>query len=114
MKKLLVFFAAILLILVFVETKIILFNDFSTYPIDKKANLDFGREGELERPGVYLLSYADGAEIFFMNQNALAASVINRGVDFIFNYRRSHLDQDFIKKHSDILNQKANPIPFKG
>jgi hypothetical protein len=105
-KSIFLFLVVLIIFILFVETKIILFNDFSTMRIDEKANPDFKRNGEIKKDPVYLVSYADGAEIFFMNQNTLTASAMNRGIDFFFNYRRSHLDKDFIEKHKDILNQK--------
>lgn len=56
--------------------------------------------------GVYLVSYADGPEIFYKNQNALVFSALNKGIDFFFNYRREHIDPEFIKKNEYIFNQK--------
>lgn len=50
---------------------------------------------------IHLISYVDGAEIYRQNQNILAMSAINRGVDFIHNYRRHHINPSFIR---------ANPI----
>ncbi|HQZ88135.1 MAG TPA: hypothetical protein PLV31_04335 [Gammaproteobacteria bacterium] len=53
----------------------------------------------------YLISYADGPEVFFQNRNILAASAINRGFDFIYNFRREHLDHKFVQQNP-ILNEK--------
>lgn len=80
--------------------------DISTRSIDPIANPDFKAQQKLFRGGVYLVSYADGHEVFFQNQHALAQSALNRGVDFIFNYRRSHIDEAFYKKHQETLNTK--------
>lgn len=80
--------------------------DISTRSIDNAANPDFGAKNKLFSKGVYLISYADGFEVFFQNQNALAQSALNRGVDFILNYRRSHIDEDFYKKYQTILDEK--------
>lgn len=55
---------------------------------------------------VYLISYADGPAVYFKNQNALAASAINKGIDFILNYRRSLLDPEFTKQYAHILSHK--------
>lgn len=52
----------------------------------------------------YLMSYADGKDVFFQNRNLLAASSINRGFDFILNYRRDHIEPDYIHNHP-ILNE---------
>ncbi len=80
--------------------------DISTRPIDQIANPDFGAREKLFRNGVYLVSYADGHQVYLQNQHALAQSAINRGVDFTLNYRRSHIDADFYKKHAPILDEK--------
>lgn len=55
---------------------------------------------------VYLISYAAGPHVFHKNQNTLALSVLNRGVDVIVNYRRELLGDDFIKQYSHILDLK--------
>lgn len=49
----------------------------------------------------YLISYADGKDVFFKNQNILASSAINRGFDHIVNYSRKHIAPEYIA---------ANPI----
>jgi len=59
-----------------------------------------------DRKGVYLVSYADGHEVFFKNQHALTLSGLNKGIDFFLNYRRSHLDSAFVKRHAELLNQE--------
>jgi hypothetical protein len=58
------------------------------------------------QPGVYLISYADGPAVHLKNQNALATSAINKGIDFILNYKRIHLNPMFVKKNAAILNIK--------
>lgn len=58
-----------------------------------------------DKPPVYLISYADGADIFYKNQNALAHSAINKGIDFIYNYNKQHIDPKFITDNSDIFTQ---------
>lgn len=57
-------------------------------------------------PGVYLISYADGDKVFFQNQNTLAFSGINKGIDFIYNYNKFHLDPKFVKDHAAVFAQK--------
>lgn len=59
------------------------------------------------KPPVYLVSYADGHEVFYRNQRTLAHSALGRGVDFILNYNRSHIDPAFIKKNQAIFDQKS-------
>ena len=81
--------------------------DISTRPIDPIANPDFGAKEKLFHDGVYLVSYADGHEVYFQNQHALAQSAINRGVDFTINYRRSHIDKEFYTKHQALLDEKS-------
>ncbi len=71
--------------------------DLSLSPVFKKT---------LCQEPVYLASYADGDEIFMKNQNTLALSAINRGIDHIFLYRRSHMENDFLRKNKIILSEK--------
>ncbi|MEI8295507.1 MAG: hypothetical protein WCG04_03165 [Alphaproteobacteria bacterium] len=66
-----------------------------------------GVRQEAHSPGVYLVTYAaDGNEVFFRNQQALAYSALNKGIDFILNYHRSQLDAVFAEKYAKILEQK--------
>ena len=80
--------------------------DISTRRIDPIANPDFNSSEKLYSAGVYLVSYADGNEVFYQNQNALAQSALNRGIDFILNYRRCHIDAEFYKKNQELLDEK--------
>jgi hypothetical protein len=81
-------------------------SDISMQPVDKKVYPEVGIEGFLSRPPVALVSYADGDEVFYRNQNALNFSSLNKGFDHIFSYRRSHIDYDFYHKNKHILTQK--------
>jgi len=81
--------------------------DISTRNIDPVSNCDFRADKKIFSKGVYLVSYADGHEVFFKNQNALSQSALNRGIDFIFNYRRSHIDETFYKKNQSTLDEKG-------
>ncbi|MGI4775802.1 MAG: hypothetical protein ACRYE9_02565 [Janthinobacterium lividum] len=47
---------------------------------------------------VYLISYADGAEYIYRNQNAMNHYAINKAIDCLYNYRKKHLDQKFLAK----------------
>ncbi|MDF3034471.1 MAG: hypothetical protein K0R76_1425 [Alphaproteobacteria bacterium] len=86
--------------------RLLLLTDLSTLPIDARANPDYNPSSPLRRDPVYLVSYADGHEVFFQNQLALAQSALGRGVDVIVNYRRSLLDPKFIEDNKQILNEK--------
>lgn len=55
----------------------------------------------------YLISYADGKEHIYRNQNAMMQHANNKGFDFILNYKKRHLDSEFIESHQDILS--SNP-----
>jgi len=81
-------------------------KDISLEPISSIGNPDFQAKDFSPRASVHLVSYADGPEVFFKNQNVLAASAVNKGFDFILNYRRSHLDPTFVKENIAILSQK--------
>jgi hypothetical protein len=84
---------------------ILIFNDITVEPISPEDNPDFQSTELKHRPPVYLISYVDGPdETYFKNQNALALSALNKGIDFIFNYRRSHLDPEFVEKNAHILS----------
>ncbi len=53
-----------------------------------------------------LISYADGPEVFYRNQRALANSAMTRGVDFVLNYQRAHIAPEFIAKNRHIFAHK--------
>ena len=72
--------------------------DLSMQPVYKAS------DEEIEKTRIHLISYADNKEIFFKNQNILAMSAVNRGIDFIYNYKRRDLDPDFVKKNKAILD----------
>ena len=78
----------------------LIFQDISLEPV-----LDKFKNKQHKNP-VYLISYADGPEIFYQNQNFLVHSGINKGIDHFINYRRSLLDLNFLKEHTSILNEK--------
>jgi hypothetical protein len=106
-----VFFIVLTLFLTIIHLQRLIFvTDISTRPIcyvSKLNNMDTDScENDAGIPPVYLVSYADGHEVFYRNQFALSASVLGRGVDVIMNYRRPMLDPDFIKKNAAILKEK--------
>ena len=55
---------------------------------------------------VYLVTYADGGEVHFRNQNTLAQTAINKGFDHILMYSTKNLDKKFVKKNKAILSAK--------
>lgn len=81
-------------------------NDLSLQPISEETTPDLGTTSPSKRPPVYLISYADGKFYYFQNQNAFAASALNKGIDFILNYRKSHIDLNFYNKNKDIFSVK--------
>ena len=64
-------------------------QDISMQPIVEEIEEPGGR------PPVYLISYVEGKEYFLRNQNTMTHYAINKGIDFILNYRKSHMDKDF-------------------
>lgn len=61
---------------------------------------------DINSESVYLISYADGQEVFFRNQNTMARYALNKGVDFILNYRKKHLAEEFLADNKEILQAK--------
>lgn len=55
---------------------------------------------------VILISYADGPQVFYKNQNSLCQSASRIGFSRIYNYRRSDIDDSFYQKNKHILEQK--------
>lgn len=107
MKKIFVsaafFIIATLLWVCFQLEWLLLNTDLSIRPL--ASNHAKNIEKEAAAP-VYLVSYADGHEVFFRNQLALSESVLGRGGDVIMNYNRSMIDPEFIKQNP-ILNEKV-------
>jgi hypothetical protein len=66
---------------------------------------DSTQKNYAHRPLTLLVSYTDGDEVFFQNQNMLSFSALNRGIDIIHLYRKSHMDSHFYHQHKDILTQ---------
>lgn len=90
------FFFMIPWVLVFLLLHVLYFLDHSIQPPSQLSQ-------NHKKIDVHLISYADGPMIFAQNQNMLAMSAINRGVDFIYNYRRHHINPAFIQVNP-ILN----------
>jgi hypothetical protein len=98
--------AIILLVLSLSQIKILMFNDISVEPIALEDNPEITPKIAIKRPPVYLVSYAAGSETFFKNQHALALSALNKGIDFILNYRPSLLSPEFVKRNTHILSHR--------
>jgi hypothetical protein len=60
----------------------------------------------LEGKGLWLASYADGDDIYKVNQSVVHYSAINKGFDHFLMFRRHHIDQAFYKKNKQILDVK--------
>lgn len=110
-KWLLVFLCVALGFGFFQAERLLLLTDLSTRPIDPVALPDYRPDPETPRipgrPPVYLVSYADGGEVYFQNQLALAQSAQGRGVDFVLNYKRSLIDPQFIQANREIMDSKV-------
>ena len=78
--------------------------DPSMTPIDPALIHEVSTPGVIKRPPLVLVSYADGHEVFYQNQAALAASAADKGFDIIYNFRRSALDAKFSTKNKHILD----------
>lgn len=87
-------------------TQFIAINFYIAYKTDISLEPVVIDSANTERPPVYLVNYADGPEVFYQNQNTLAMSAINHGIDFILMYRKHHISKEFAKKHSYILGQE--------
>ncbi|MEI8320731.1 MAG: hypothetical protein WCG05_01815 [Alphaproteobacteria bacterium] len=61
---------------------------------------------EITEP-LYLVSYADGHEVFHKNQKMLTYSALKKGVSYIFNYKRHLIDPVFVKSHQRIFDHKS-------
>jgi len=95
-----------LLALIFILYYTLLKIDVATQPINKNLVPEISTSSYHARPLVVLVSYADGPGVFFKNQNILAWSALNRGIDVTITYKRGHMDPQFYKKNKDILTQK--------
>lgn len=82
-------------------------SDISLQSINHSTNQDYGLKEYKSRPPVYLISYASGHEVFFKNQNTLSYSALNKGIDHIFQFRKSHIDPVFYQKNKAILDVKT-------
>lgn len=78
-------------------------NDPSMTPVNPVVIPEVIDKEFKQRPLVVLVSYADGHEVFFRNQQNLSASASDKGFDIIYNYRRGQIDPEFYKKNKEIL-----------
>lgn len=59
-------------------------------------------------PGkVWLISYADGSDVNFMNQRYQIKSAVNKCVDYYKPYNVSDINPEYKKAHANILSQKV-------
>ncbi len=88
----------------FIHVKYLFLNDVSTQPVhEHNGHQEVGMLQPSSRAPICLVTYAGGPSIFFKNQHALHWSSINRGIDYVFNYRYSLLDPSFTKRHEKIF-----------
>lgn len=90
--------------ILYMMTVVVIFQDISLEPILAKSYTSL-KNKQFKAP-VYLVSYADGDEIYYQNQNFLVHSAINKGIDHFINYRRNMLESDFLEEHASIMNEK--------
>jgi len=58
-------------------------------------------------PGnVWLISYAEGRDLYLANQQGLVASSINKCIDFIKIYRKKHIAPEYLEAHKEIFSAK--------
>ncbi len=62
-------------------------------------------ENQITAP-VYLISYADGPEVFHKNRKMLVYSGLQKGVSHFFNYKKDMIDPKFLEKHKDTFSKK--------
>jgi hypothetical protein len=84
----------------------VIFTDISLEPINKQHVTEISSPAYKARLPVTLISYADGPEIFYKNQNFQALSGLNKGIDQFILYRRNLIAPDFYKKNVHILQEK--------
>jgi hypothetical protein len=65
----------------------------------------FNTERNQQHP-IVLISYADGPQVFYKNQNSLNMSAADKGFDRIYSYHRRDIDDDFYQQNKHILQQK--------
>lgn len=53
---------------------------------------------------IWLLSYADGRDVYLANQNALVSSALNKCIDNFMISRKTDIDEDYLQAHNKILN----------
>lgn len=82
-------------------------NDMSIQPINRYSTPDLEASEPTGRPPVFLVTYAAGGDQYFRNQNAVSQFAINKGIDFILNYRKSHIEKDFFETNRTIFNERV-------
>ncbi len=100
MKKYLFFLVGIIGMLALALTTYIFARAFFLIDISKAPV-----QKEIKEP-VYLVSYADGPEVFHQNQKMLAYSGLQHGISHFFNYKKHLLDPTFVEKHKEVLALK--------
>lgn len=101
LKKSICIFSSILFLIFFI---VLLRVDPSITPINSLIIPEVQDKDFKERVPIVLVSYVDGPEVFYRNQQALSASASDKGFDIIYNYRRGHIDPGFYKKNKAIFD----------
>ncbi len=96
-KTLLILSMGILAFIAFVFIRLFFLMDPSGAPLETD---------ELKEP-LYLISYADGPDVFHKNQKILAYSALRKGVSHFFNYKKYMIDPEFLENHKETFAQKS-------
>lgn len=103
-KKFLPYFLGALTTLIFIYMALGIFTLVKVHAIFDFSNQSLASSSQ-NPSGVYLITYSDGDPIFTQNQNLLAASAVNKGIDHIFSFRRHHIDADYKQQFASILDK---------
>lgn len=72
--------------------------DPSTLPINKL-------NPKYEDISLHLVSYTAGKDFYKQNRNMLVAASVNKGFDFVYSYRKSHIDSKFYAENKGTLDK---------
>ena len=105
-KTLIALLFVLMLTLIYYLIRCVIFTDISLEPINRQQVAEISDSNYKPRLPVILISYADGHEIFYKNQNFQTLSALNKGIDQFILYRRNMIDPVFYKKNRHILEEK--------
>jgi hypothetical protein len=84
--------------------------DAANAPLSPHLQPDAFSQSFIPRPPVVVISYADGPVVAFKNQQFLAASMVEKGADRVYNYRRGHIDPDFYQQPRTMVVDPKNTL----